>query len=77
MKVIEILTFNRELLENLDRNNIKVSDVKYLQLYRDYTRLKAEHCKITYIIAYLSDIYNIGERTIYKIIKQFNQDCKI
>ncbi len=77
MKVIEILAFNRELLENLDRNHIKIKDVKYLQLYMEYSRLKEEGFKITYIIAYLSDTYKVGERTIYKIIKRFNSECKL
>jgi len=43
-------------------------------MYEDYSRLKAEGHKVTYTIAYLSEIYNVSEHTIYNMVKKFEKE---
>lgn len=51
--------------------------VKYLEMYKDYTRLTAEGHKKAYIMQYLADEYSISERTIYRVIDRLSVDVSI
>jgi hypothetical protein len=77
MKVVEILQIGQNLLEMLQKSCIKVSDVKYIGMYEEYSDMVANGNKISYIAAVLSTKYNISERQFFYIIKRFEQDCKI
>lgn len=46
-------------------------------MYKEYTRLTAEGHKKAYIMKYLSDEYNISERTIYRVIDRLSVDVSI
>jgi Mor family transcriptional regulator len=74
MKTHEAIRIYKPLIENLKNYNIKVEDMKHLDLYDDFIRLKNEGHKITYITTYLSSQYNTSERTIYSIIKKFEEE---
>lgn len=39
MTIFEILKFNREILERLQKAGVRHSDVCYIDLYSDYTKL--------------------------------------
>lgn len=77
MKVIELLTISGEILKVMHENGIKIDDYKYVPLYNDYVAMKAQGLKVTYIIAVLSQKYNICERKVYKVIRAMNQYCRI
>ena len=64
-------------MEQMVQMPINPSDVKYLELYRDYMRLVTEGHKKTYIMQYLSDEYEVDERTIYRIINKFSAEVEI
>ena len=49
MIVYESLKDNRDLLIRLARTGIAVEDVKYLELYEDFVRLKDDGLKTTYV----------------------------
>jgi hypothetical protein len=76
MKIIEILTFNRELLEKLRKIGVSLEDCRYIDLYNDYKIMHDKGLKVTYIVAVLSAKYDISERKVYSLIKQFRKDCK-
>lgn len=57
--------------------SIDVSDLKYLDLYKEYIRLKGEGHKKTYIMQYLSDEYGVTDRTIYRIIDKFSTEIDV
>lgn len=76
MKIFEILSFNRELLRRLSEVGIKPNDYAYIDLYNDYSKLRSEGYKVTYIITFLSDKYSISERKVYTVINRFSKDCK-
>lgn len=77
MKVFEILKLGHDWLELLHNSCIKVSDVKHLQMYEEYTSMTKEGHKISYISALLSEKFRISERQFFYIIKRLSQDCTI
>ena len=77
MKVIEILNLNKELLKNFQQAGIRIEDVEYIELYKEYQSLYNKGEKTTYIVSVLADKYDISERTVYDIIKRFKSDCNL
>lgn len=77
MNAYELLILNRNILQVMDGVSLDVGDVKYIPVYKDYVRLSQEGHKKTYIMQYLSDEYNIAERTIYRIIDKFSTTVNI
>lgn len=76
MKIIEILNFNRELLKRLQIAGIRLKDTQYIDLYADYETMLAHGEKVSYAVAVLAGKYAISERTVYTLIKRFQNDCK-
>ena len=76
MKVFEILSFNRELLNRLFSTGVKANDYIYVDLYNDYMHMRSNGNKITYIVAALSEKYSVSERKVYSIIDRLGKDCK-
>lgn len=76
MKTAELLRVSVNILETLHKSGIKQGDYQYLGLYSEYEKMKLEGEKTTYIVAVLSDKYDICERKIYKIIHRLNKDCQ-
>lgn len=77
MIVFEILKFNRELIDRLQKVGFKIGDDRYIDLYEDYERMKKDGEKMTYIVSYLSLKYNVSERKGYNIVKRFGKHCTI
>lgn len=75
MKIIDVLKFNRELLNNLRTAGIRLEDAEYVDLYSDYTRMLAHGEKVSYIVAVLAERYGICERKVYSLIRRFQSDC--
>ncbi|MBQ3679831.1 MAG: hypothetical protein IJP79_07175 [Paludibacteraceae bacterium] len=76
MKVIEILRFNREILERLSKNDIRTDDWEYVEMFNEYEQLRKEGEKVTWIIDTLSEKYGCSERSIHRIISRFRNDVK-
>lgn len=77
MRTYEFVMTHKGVLEQMANLSIKPGDVKYLELYKEYMRLDKEGHKKTYIIQYLSDEYNVDERTIYRVVNRFSQEVEI
>lgn len=77
MTLFEILNFNKEFLDRLIAVGFKLDDCKYIELYKDYTKMNLEGGKKTWLVASLADKYGVSERKVYSIIKHFGKDCKI
>ena len=77
MKVIEILKLNRELLNICRTAGSRLDDVRYIELYNEYSRLLAEGEKITFIEAALSDKNGVCERTVYDLIRRLKAECNL
>jgi len=77
MNVYEFLSTHRSVLEAIQSLPAKPSDVKYIELYKDYVRLTEEGHKKVYILQYLSDEYKVDERTIYRVVKRLSEIVKL
>lgn len=75
MKEIDVLRFNRELLEKIARAGIRLDDIRYIDLFSDYMAMKSQGEKITYIVSILAFRYSISERKVYSLIKHLQNDC--
>ena len=75
MKVYELLALNRELIERMCAAGVRLDDVRYVGLYRDYLRMKGAGGKVSYIVAVLVERYGVSERKVYSILKRFGNDC--
>lgn len=74
MKAYELIKASESLLTKFDEANINISDKRYIPLYEDYSRLKNEGHKKTYIIACMSDVYKLSEMTVYNIVNKFEKE---
>ena len=75
MKIFEIINFHREFLNRLYDTGIRLEDARYVDLYVDYSRMRVEGDKVSYIVACLAEKYAISERKVYSLIKRFKSDC--
>ena len=77
MKAYELLCVNKNMLKLMAESSLDIADIKYLEMYKDYQRLSSEGHKKAYIMQYLSDEYNISERTIYRVIDRLSVDIPV
>ncbi|WP_290090458.1 hypothetical protein [uncultured Duncaniella sp.] len=75
MKIFEVLNFHRELLIRLHDSGVRLEDVRYIDLYADYSRMLADGEKVSYAVLMLADKYAVSERKVYSLVKHFNKDC--
>lgn len=75
MKVFELINFNREMLTKLRKAGVRLDDVRYVDLYADYTSMRRDECKVSYIVAVLAERYGVSERKVYSVLKRFGSDC--
>lgn len=75
MKIFEILNFHRELLNRPHDSGVRLEDARYIDLYADYSRMRAEGEKVSYIVVLLAEKYAVSERKVYSLIKRFQTDC--
>ena len=77
MTIFESLKLNEQLLSHLCSNRIDVKDINYLPLYEQYQQMKEGGEKVSYIIAILAERYNLGERTVWRVIKKLGRGFEI
>lgn len=76
MTQYELLKTAASLLTVLMENDIDAKDVKYIELYKDYLRLKKEGHKVGYVVYYLSQQYECSEATVYRVVKRMMQKIR-
>lgn len=76
MTQYELLKTAASLLTVLMENDIDAKDVKYIELYKDYLRLKKEGHKVGYVVYYLSQQYECSEATVYRVAKRMTQKIR-
>ncbi len=75
MKIYEILNFHRELLKRLYDSGVRLEDACCIDMYADYSHMRSNGEKVSYIVAVLSEKYAMSERKVYSLIKRFQCDC--
>lgn len=76
MTEYDLLKCAESVCKVMAKNGIKPEDVRYLQMYEDWKRLRSEGHKVRYISYYLSEQYGVGEATIFRIAKRFEKVLK-
>ena len=74
---LRIFIFSHRFYENAAEFGIDINDCKWVELYHEYKKLKEKEHKMVYIVAFLSEKYEICERKVYKIIKSMERDCLV
>lgn len=77
MTKYEILKTCASVCEMLNKNGIHAADVRYVPLMEEFERMKSEGHKTSFIVYFLSQQYDIGEATIYRVIKKLSHNCKL
>lgn len=76
MTQYELLKTAESLLVVLISNDVDAKDVKYLEMYQEYMRLKKEGHKVGYVVYYLSQQYECSEATVYRVVKRMTQKIR-
>lgn len=76
MKKYELLKINKDLLKVMSDNDIKVSDVSFIEIYDDFVE-KRKTLKFSATIMELSEKYNKSERTISRMMAKLQEDLTI
>ena len=76
MKVADLINFSGDMLKQLHSFGIRIDDYKYIELFKDYERMKSKGYKTVYVVAKLSERYSLSERLIYKVLRHFKSDCQ-
>jgi hypothetical protein len=73
MTIYELIKSNEYILRQLFDNKVDVSNVKYLDMYREFKQQERDGVKRSFTLSYLSDKYKVQERHIYRIINKFDK----
>lgn len=68
MRIIDLVEFNRELLQRMNEAGIRLEDYKYCDMYRDYLRLSETMKTRKEVILTLAEMYHISDRQVYNIL---------
>lgn len=77
MTIYDLIKVYEGPMNVLNEANVNLTDVKYIDLYREFLRMKSEGHKLTYIVAFLMDEYSVGQATVYRIIDKFGKAVSI
>ena len=77
MKAIDILSLAEGIITTLDRNDIKTADVRYVQMYRDWQRMREEGHKWDWIMYWLGKEYELSEASVWRILKRMDKEIEM
>lgn len=69
MKRIDLVEFNKEMLQKLNEAGIRLEDYKYCDLYHDYLQLSETMKSRKEVILTLAERHHISDRQVYNILK--------
>lgn len=76
MRRIDLIEFNKELLQRLKEAGIRLEDYQYCDLYRDYLKLSDTTNTRKEVILTLSEMYHISDRQVYNILNRLERSVK-
>lgn len=77
MTQYDLMKTAESILRVLETNKVDIKDVRYLHIYDEFIRLKGEGHKISYITYYLSQQYDIGQATVYRVVKRMESKMAV
>ena len=72
----ELIKSAESILRMCDAAGIAPSEARYLPVYEDWQRLTKEGHKKVWILAYLSQQYDISEATVKRIARKMGKRVK-
>ncbi len=69
MRRIDLVEFNKELLQKLNEAGIRLEDYKYCELYQDYLELSKTLTTRKAVILTLAELHHISDRQVYNILR--------
>ena len=76
MRIIDLVEFNRELLQRMNEAGIRLEDYKYCDLYRNYLQLSETMMSRKAVILTLAERHHISDRQVYNILKHLEMSVK-
>lgn len=76
MRIIDLVEFNKELLQRMNEAGIRLEDYKYCDLYRDYLKLSETMNTRKEVILTLAELHHISDRQVYNILKHLEMSVK-
>ena len=73
MKLVDLIRMHRNLLKMMHDNDIKTSDVCFIDVYDDFLELRKTE-KYSVAIMELANKYNLSERTISRAISKLQKE---
>lgn len=71
MRTFDLVKISKGILKLLSNLDVKIDDYKYVDLFDEYETMAKNGDKISYIVTFLSQKYNISEASVYRLIKRF------
>ncbi len=72
----EAIKLTCDLFKKVSALGIKMDDYERLPLYEDYETMANEGLKLLYIVTILSTKYKMSKRSIYRVVRRFNELCQ-
>lgn len=77
MTKYELLKTCQSVCAALTKNGVSAADCKYIDMVADYLRMTGEGQKVSWVVYYLSQQYDVGEATIYRVVKKLTEKCDV
>ena len=71
MRTFDLVKISKGILKLLSNLDVKIDDYKYVDLFDEYETMAKNGDKISYIVTFLSQKYNISEASVYRLIRRF------
>ncbi len=73
MTLFDMLNLNHEFLHRLRDAGARLDDIDHLDLFVEYCNMIQSGQKVSYVVSFLSDKYEISVRSIYSIIARLKK----
>lgn len=73
MTVYDLIKVYEGPMNVLNDARVNISNVRYIDLYKEYLRLSNEGHKQIYIVDYLMERFSVGQATVYRVIRKFSE----
>lgn len=74
MKIAKLLFLTEELLKTLSENDVRMSDVEYIGMYRRFRELREEGLSYRDTVEAMAFVYSISRSTVERIISRLDKD---
>lgn len=77
MKAVDILRSSARVCRALAANGVEARDIRHVELYDEWSRMRAEGHKYAWFMYCLCRKYGVSESSLLRIVKRLDQDIEI